>query len=567
MNYVSRPQLTPEINLEVNAYVTMRDGVKIAVDIYSPIKKGQYPGILSMSPYPKEIQLWPPVLTHSIEAGNTRFFASKGYVHVIANVRGTGMSQGQFDIFSPEQQQDGAELVEWIATQPWCNGNVGMLGDSYFAIMQNLVATQQPPHLKCIVPCDASSDFYRDYCHKGGLFNSGFFGNWGPDTIALCLWPGPVEGKLPPRNFINDMLQNTEDGPYWWKSSYWTRTSDIKVPVLSIVPQPSTNHSRGQLAAYPNIKSPKKLIVMPGTAASGTSNVYFIESTPLNEYILKWFDYWLKGINNGIMDEPEVAICDSITNEWRYENEYPIARTQWTKFYLRANPTGPANNPPYGLLSLDAPGDEKPDKYFVGTRSPGTQDIVSSMTPESTNRVNTGKPVLGYATPPLEKDIKISGPISATLYGSSTTRDTAWFVRLGDMAPDGKVTLMTMGVLKASHRAVDPSRSKAGQPFHPHQSPTLPEPNKVYEYQIELTPKFWTFRKGHKIWIQIASDDNSYMLSLHTIFSTELLPIPAENTVYHDGVHLSHLILPVITDASIIKPVGEPLINIKWPPS
>jgi len=343
------------------------------------------------------------------------------------------------------------------------------------------------------------------------------------------------------------LASHPDDGPYYWERSAWTKLDKIDVPMLSIV-SPGFVHTRGQLDSYTGIKAPKQLLVVPPTGFS--ANVFFLLSKPLNEQILKWFDYWLKGIDAGIMDEPPVAIFDSATREWHYENEYPLARTEWTKFYLRSNPEGPATEPPYGLISVEPAGSEAPDTY---------------MTPESTNLVAADKPVLAYATPPLSEDVRVWGPLSAFIYGSSTTLDTAWFVKLGDVGLDGKVTLLTQGHLKASFRAVDEAKCKPGQPFHPFQNPILPEPNTVYEYQIEIVPIFHTFKAGHKIWMQIASDDFDYHMQLHTIYASEMLPVPAENTIYHDSAHPSHLALPVIPDAPVIKPVEPPVSQIKWP--
>ncbi len=544
---IVRPPLPPGIKLDENVYVTMRDGIKIAVDIYCPETEGRYPALLSMSPYLKELQQWPPILTHSIEAGATGFFVSKGYIHIIAQIRGTGFSQGQWHLLDTKEQQDGYDLVEWAAQQPWCNGNVGMMGDSYFAMIQYLVAAQQPPHLRCIVPYDSATDNYRDFCYMGGLFSSWFMGMWLPDTIHQCVWPGPVEGKLPPANLFVDWATRPSDGPYYWERSAYTKIDKINVPVLSISPQTFV-HCRGQLHIYPQIKSPRKLIIVP--PAGPFAHVQFIQNKPLKEQLLRWFDYWLKNINTGIMDEPEIAICDDATQEWRYENEYPLARTQWTKFYLRANPAGPAAEPPYGLLGAEPPGSEEPDRYRI---------------PESIGKVAAGRPVLAYATPPLEKDVRVWGPLSANLYASSTTLDTAWFIKLGDVAPDGEVTLITQGILKASYRAVDESRSKPGQPFHSFRNPVSPEPNTVYEYQIEIRPIFHTFRAGHQIWVQISSMDFNYQMMLHTVYTSEMLPLPAENTIYHNSAHPSHLLLPVIPGAPVIKEVEPPLSQVKWP--
>lgn len=542
---VVRGPLPPGVILDENVYVKMRDGVKLAVDIYRPKEPGRYPALLAMSPYPKEMQLQNPYFSHSIEAGATWFLVPKGYVHVIAQVRGSGLSQGKWNMYDIKEHQDGYDMVEWIAKQPWCNGNVGMIGDSYFAINQFLIAAQKPPHLKCIVPWDGGVDAYRDRQYQGGLFYSGAYYSWVAGTIFNCVWPGPVEGKLPPDNIFYDIATNPEDGPYWWERSAWTKYDLIDTALLNIVPL-TIRHSRGQLEAYSRIKAPKKLIVLP--PAPGIPHVHFILNKAANELILKWLDYWLKGINTGIMDEPPVVIFDSAIEEWRYENDYPLARTKWTKFYLRSNPAGPSTAPPYGLITEVAPvGKEEPDRY---------------KTPESGRLVRAGKPVLAYATPPLSKDIRVWGPLSVTLYGSSTTVDTAWFVKIGDVEPDGKVNLLTQGHLKASFREVDKAKSNPGQPFHPFRNPVLLERNRIYEFQIEMMPVFHTFKAGHKIWAQIASDDLDF--TRHTIYN-EVLETSVENAIYHDSAYPSHLVLPVIPDAPIIKSVGPPISEIKWP--
>ena len=541
-------QRLPGVKLQENVYVKMRDGIKLAVDIYLPETEGRYPGLLSMAPYLKEIQQHPPQWSHSIEAGATGFLVPKGYVHVIAQSRGSGLSQGQWNFLDIKEQQDGYDLVEWMARQPWCDGRVGMIGDSYWGWIQYLVAAQKPPHLKCIVPHDGGTDHYRDTFYPGGIFIGGDFANaWIVDTIFQCSWPGPVKGKLPPTNFANDVGANPNDGPYYWERSPWTTLDKIEVAVLNLVANGAFVHCRGQLHGYPRIKAIKKLIVEPETGF--WAHVHFLINRPLNEQVLRWLDYWLKGIDTGIMDEPEVAIFDSATGEWRYENEYPLKRTKWTKFYLRSNLTGRANEPPYGLLSIDSPGKEPPDSYMV---------------PESTRLLLSGKPVLAYATSHLKEDVRVWGPLEAVLYGSSTSPDTAWFVKLMDVAPDDKVKFVTRGILRASYKEVDETKSAPGQPFHPFLKRVPLDPNKVYEFRIEMLPAFHTFKAGHRIWLQIASDDLTYPGALHSLDIFEL-PMPCENFIYHDSINPSHLLLPVVPDAPIIKPVKPPLSQVTWP--
>lgn len=549
LKQMPRPKLLPGIKLEENVYVTMRDGIKIAVDIYRPEAEARYPGLLSMSPYFKEIQLYPPEISHMVEAGAVQYFVSKGYVHVIASSRGSGHSQGRYNWYDGVEAEDGAELVEWIARQPWCNGNVGMFGDSYFGRSEYLVAALQPPQLKCIAPFDAGMDDYRDSRHQGGVVRTGWLTMWGFNTMAQCAWPGPVEGKLPPADLFLDRIYHPDDGPYYWERSGWTQIEKIKVPILSLALQMSVTHSRGQLWGYARLRCPKKLVVLP---PSRHSNVFFIRSRPLNELILKWLDHWLKGINTGIMDEPSVAICDNSTREWRYENEYPLARTLWTKFHLRANPAGNATEPPYGLLDTEPPANEEADQFVM---------------PECLDKIRAGKPVLGYASAPLDKDLRVWGPLSVALHGSTTSGDMAWFVKLGDIGPDDKVTLLTYGILKSSYRELDKTRSAPGQPFVTFQNPQPPEANEVYEYPIELIPIFHTFKKGHRIWVQIANDDFEYHTQSHPMYTAETLPLPAVNKVYHDAVRPSHILLPVIPDAPIVKQVNSPISRITSPVS
>ncbi len=543
----ARGPLPSGVKLDENIYVTMSDGIKIAVDIYHPEIEGRFPALLSMSPYIKEIQQQPPELSHDIEAGATGFFVPKGYVHIVAQIRGTGFSQGQYNFLSAREQQDGYEMVEWIAKQSWCDGNVGMMGDSYFAMIQYLIAAQQPPHLKCIAPFDGCTDPYRNFCYQGGLFNSWFLGMWGNELIRQCLWPGLTEGKLPPANVLVDWATNTEDGPYYWERAAWTKVEKIITPILSVTPL-SVIHANGQLALYQKIMAPKKLIVVP--PATGNANVHFIRNNALHQQLLRWYDYWLKNIDTGIMDEPSVAIYDCATEEWRYENEYPLARTNWTKFYFHSNASETMTGQTCGSMNTSVPEDEKPD-------------VISY--PQCLSLVYSGKPVLAYVTPPLDNDVKVWGPLSAIIHGSSTTVDTAWFVKLGDVGTDGKTTLLVEGHLKASFREVDESKSKPGQPFHPFQNPVAPEQDKIYEYQIELRPLFYTFKAGHKILVQISNLDLGYQLFLHTIYASEMLPVPAENMVYHDSKYASCLLLPVIPDAPILEEVEPPLSQIKWP--
>ena len=326
------------------------------------------------------------------------------------------------------------------------------------------------------------------------------------------------------------------------------------------------------LRSYPEIRATKKLLITPW--AESFYQPFVFQTTSLNQQILRWFDYWLKGIDTGIMDEPEVAIYDNGTGEWRYENEYPLARTEWKKFYLR-DKGEPGQK--WGLLG-EAPAKDKEGPSTYKNQSPPGQPQYAA-----------------FATPPLEADTRIQGPLAITLYASTTEQvltDWSFFVKIGEIAPDGallnpvtkqpqpksfvittdstppEVHLWSYGNLKAKFREIDEGRSRTGQPFHPFQNPADLKPDTVYEFQIELLPMFSTIKKGHRIWVQIAGEDAQHSTwdpsSLYVRGSMfgPVQPMKHTISIYHDPEHPSHLLLPVIPDAPQVAPVKAPLSEV-----
>ena len=533
--------------LDENIYVSMRDGIQLAVDVYRPEGDVRYPVLLSLSPYSKEIQQLPPQWSHAIESGATTFYVGHGYVHVIAQGRGSGLSQGKWRWFDERERTDGYDLIEWIAQQPWCNGNVGMIGNSYWSWSQWVAAVANPPHLKCVCLCDGTTDFYRDAAYQGGIFNAQFMTTWAAYQLAMAAWPGQVEGKEEPMNLHYAIATHPFCNSFWAERSPRKRISSIRCPVLNITPQGGLMHFRGHLDGHTRIRSPKKLLVVPPTGF--WSHLRYLTHPALNRYMLRWFDHWLKGVDTGIMNEPEVAIFDPATRRWRYEHEYPLKRTQWTKFHLRANPASPATQEPFGQLTTEPPGTEVPDRYRM---------------PNSYAQLIAGKPVLAYQTPVLEHELQIWGPLSLTLHASSSEVDTAWYVYVSDVMPDGTVRQLSRGFLRASFRAVDADKSKPGQPFHPFDRMELLEPGTVYEFQIEMRPIFYTFKPGHRLRLQIASEDINHNNPQRNT-EVQLLPWPVENAVHHDHNYQSHLLLPIIPAAKEIAPVPPQLAEIDWP--
>ncbi len=525
-----------DITMEENLSVTMRDDVRLRVDVHRPKGRGRFPALLSVSPYGKEKQrYYPKGIFPKVEAGNTEYFVSRGYVHVIADVRGKSPSEGQWNLCDEKEQQDGYEFVEWIARQPWCDGNVAMIGESYFAQSQYLVAAMQPPSLKTIIPFDGWTDLYRDVVYQGGIYNVGFMPYWLATVYETCLpKEEPPSAKwLPPHHVVLDTVLHSTDGPYYWERSAYTKFNKITVPIYHMANAGTLYiHFRGQLLAYTEINTPKKLLV-------GTGSPWLLSHSPsLCQQIVRWLDYWLKGIDTTIMEEPPVLLYVTGSDEWRYEFEYPLARTRWSKLYLHTGEKGPASEPPYGLLSEEMPGDEMTDRFDH---------------PDSHRMVTANLPVLGYATPPLISDMEVIGPVSLVLYAASSANDMAWIVKIDDVAPDGSVTVVSKGWLKASHREVDETRSRLGQPFHPHTDPTPIEPDKVYRYDIEIWPIFRVFKAGHRLRLRVGSSDSLVWdpVNFHyTVFQT------AKNTVYHNSECPSHLVLPMI-------PAGPPVTELR----
>ncbi|MHA1604925.1 MAG: CocE/NonD family hydrolase [Candidatus Freyarchaeota archaeon] len=547
------------VRVDKDVYIEMRDGTRLAADIYRPDAVGRFPALLSMSPYDKHKQNLPLEPRNletiedyelaDIEAGVSEYFVRRGYVHVIVNVRGTFKSEGEYhSVFSPQEQEDGYDLVEWIARQPWCNGRVGMLGISYFAIIQYLLTSMKrpPPHLKAIFPFNGFTDLYRDCLYHGGICNIEFPLIWYQglkDHIrAVPEAPKRLKKKLEKaiekalnsdaikkRPDLVQILKNPEinpialdlllfptDGPMYWERSPHRRLNKVKIPTYVGSDWMMVGlHLRGAFTAFESIKAPKKLLIGPPKMVRPFS-LYHDE-------VLRWYDYWLKGINNGIMREPPVKIFVMGINQWRMENEWPLARTRWTKYYLHNN----------GLLDTNPPGDgEKPDRYIYE--------------PLNKRKKDKAKYRVRYETQPLEEDTEVTGPIALCLYALSTDTDPDWIVRIEDVAPDGTRTVLTKGWLKASHRDLDKRKSKPWQPYHPHRKIKPIKPSRVYEYAIEILPTSNVFSAGHRIGLEISSDDGEPTRLTDFVFSHLLSGRKMRNTIFHNPEYPSHLLLPII---------------------
>ncbi|WP_417849199.1 CocE/NonD family hydrolase [Thalassoglobus sp.] len=560
---------------ELNSEAPMRDGVKLKIDIFRPKAEGRFPAILQQTPYNKNGQ-----------AARARNFASRGYVVINVDSRGRFESGGEWDPFSAKHKTDGYDLVQWIAEQSWCNGNVGTYGLSYMGWTQWWTASQSPPALKAIVPEVAPPDQFYNCPYQNGIFVCWMM-DWAGSTSDRnphSAGPGAYGGFAVDREKTYDQLpyidfdktrnykpntwwrkwiqQNTASGEYWKAISYQTPESyaKVKVPSLAIsgwfdanFPGTPMNylamkkHGGTEAARQPRmVIGPWEHIINRRQVAAG---VDFGEQAIIDwdGYILRWFDHHLKGVDNGVLKDPPVHIFVMGRNQWRTAQDWPLPETQFTKYYLHSS--GMANSSDGdGSLTTLPPGDESPDLYVYDPRDPtpsagftnghidGPRDISQSATRQD---------VLVYDTPVLTEDVELIGPISATIFAATSAHDTDWMIRLSDVKPDGSAMFLAEGVMRARHR--DPENQGA---FNPYKLSEI-NPNEAYEYQLEFwRPTGNVFARGNRIRVEISSsyypyylrNPNSKMDNIGKVTTFQ----SAKQTIFHDAKRPSHLTLPVI---------------------
>ncbi len=515
-----------DIGVERHIYVPVSDGLKVAVDVYRPDAEGKFPALLAMSNYTKELQgTDSPSLCN--EAGDIEFFVKRGYAHVIADSRGSGRTGGEFALFNDREVQDGAELVEWIASQPWCNGNVGMIGMSYFAVVQLLIAKKNPPHLKCIFAYDPIYDLYRDCCYHGGkmsLFDFLMAYFWIADHLVFQKGMKLSERKM---NWASLLVlavtfigQRHKFDDAWMRerSVYW-QEGELKVPTYigSGWEYAVGLHLRGVFDGFREATGPKRMLVGPPQVPFRPYSSWRLES-------LRWYDHWLKGMDTGIDRDPPVNIWVMGKNRWRSEQEWPLARTRYENLYLRPQ----EGRRKIGQLAPEAASDaEKPLRYLAAPLTPAL----------------LGLPQLVYRSPVLCSEVEVTGHIVLKVYASCSARDTSFQVRFCDEDEDGSYRVLSRGWLKASHREIDESRSFPYRPFHPHTSEQKLERGKVYEYLIEIWPVSNVFLAGHRIRLEVSCAESFY----HDFPYAHFPPLNTGRVEVHSSPEYpSVLVLPLV---------------------
>jgi predicted acyl esterase len=512
------------MRIEWDAPIAMDDGVVLRADVFRPVAEGRYPVILSYGPYAKGLafqegyksawlrltQAFPDFAEGSSnkyqnwELVDPEKWVPDGYAIVRVDSRGAGRSPGHLDVWSPREAKDLHDCVEWAGTQPWSNGKVGINGISYYAMNQWHVAPLRPSHLAALCIWEGSSDYYRELARHGGILCD-FLTSWsqrqvtnvqygvgergpkspvtgepvaGPETLSeaqLAANRADVAGEALARRLIDDY--------------YRARTPDfgkIDVPILSAANWGGQGlHPRGNFEGYLAAGSEQKWLEVHGD--THFSHFYSSYGAGLQR---RFFGHFLKGESTGWEQQPKVSLNIRRPGEkfaLRAENEWPLARTQWTKFYL-----DPANR-------------------SLGKAQPkGT----------ATLPYETAADGVTFLTPPMTADLEITGPIAAKLFVSSDTRDADLFLVLRVFDPAGKEvvfigsndprTPVGLGWLRASHRKLDPQRTLPYRPWHTHDEEQPLTPGIPVELDIEIWPTCIVVPPGYRIGLTVRGKDYEY---------------------------------------------------------
>jgi putative CocE/NonD family hydrolase len=541
--------------------IPMDDGVKIAATIAWPSKDGstpapgRFPVVLAMTPYGRNgvCGCLPP-----------DFFATRGMVGAVADVRGTGGSGGTLEgnYFSPREARDGYHLVEYLGTQPWSTGKVGMAGGSYLGITQYMTAEQQPPHLAAITPAVAISDLYRDGYAHGGIpnfsFDMQYIGVQGaPGAAGSNTDPALLEetlkaklGQSPPGSIAFDYLSRPDDDQFYRDRSPIYNADRIQVPVLDIG-QWHDGLLRGETEMYTALARRRGVETRlhmdpcthkgcgapfaPLTSPPGVRDAAALVFEFLSKYLLDTptpkrapVDFYLQGRDGYVAADT-----------------WPPATTGFQRFALGEDSLTAGGAPAGGAASADYVTDPAAG-FSMAFDQYGT--VAASPYIPADQRLE-GPHGLTFRTPVLKEPLGLVGPLALHLVAASTATDTDWYAKVADVAPDGSESIITAGALRASHRALDPAKSTPERPYHTHTDPQPIEPGRFYEYDVEIWPTAYELAAGHRLQLRLTSTDlpthlpGSYFIDRDNPQDARVdLLAPAVNSVKFDG---SYLLLPV----------------------
>lgn len=572
-----------EMIVELNVPIRMRDGVITRSDVYRPKKAGKYPVVLERTPYDKSFTMRDQVYClRPIRA------VSRGYAVVIQDVRGRYASDGDFDPLRHEMN-DGYDSVEWCASQPWSDGKVGMFGPSYVGATQWLAAASGAPHLRCIVPYLTASNYYEEWFYRGGALQLSFVESWCLDSFSsteLLRQAKSAEAEkildimdkmdeeafrfLPTKeipyfkgncDYFYDWVSHPEQDDYWEMINLENYHSKIEVPAFNIggwydifLLGTINNFSRMRKKGKNRDSRKQKLLLGPwmhwGRAPFLDTLVGDVDfghmashiTIDMEGMILDWYDRWMKGADIKKTESP-IRIFVMGDNAWRDEEEWPLARTKYTNYYIHSD--GSANTLcGDGGLNEVLPRDETPDRFAYDPLDPAPTiggALCCSVTytpggPYDQTPIEKRKDVLVYSTPSLKKEVEVTGPVVMKLFASTSAEDTDFTAKLVDVWPCGFAQLLTHGIIRARYRE---SRKKA----------KFIKPGRVYEYAIDIWSTSNVFKKDHLIRIEVSSSNFPHFdrnMNTARPVAEESKPVIAVQHIYHDKAYPSHLVLPII---------------------
>lgn len=571
------------VMVEKDLPMRTRDGVTLYADVYRPDAAGKFPVLVVRTPYDK---------SQNMALTEKDYFPPRGYVVVVQDTRGRFRSEGDFYPFIHEAQ-DGYDTIEWAAGLPWSSGNVGTVGQSYLGLVQCFAATQRPPHLKAMSPVSGPVTYFENCVYRRGVFElgwmlayftfmarntlerKGLYEKQRPILDSYLSHPelpiSPLEKEVyrhfPLRDwgerfkdgapYFVDFLQHSTDGPYWHATDLRRQFHNVNVPMLHVgswydafqYDTLTLYTGLREGAMTPEARRAQKLLMGPWAhllpyavpTSGGTGDIDFGPEAliELHAIQLRWFDHFLKGVNNGVLDEAPIRLFVMGDNRWRDEYEWPLARTRYTSLYLHSG--GKANSlRGDGGLSLSAPGEEPSDRYVYDPQDPvptrGGTTLGLAMGVLDQTKVEEREDVLVYTGDPLTSDLEVTGPILFKLFAASSAPDTDFTAKLVDLRPDGYAQNIAEGVIRARFR-------------ESLLYPTLITPGKMYEYTVDLWATSHVFKAGHRLRLEVSSSNfPRYDRNPNTghDFGVDAELRTAEQTIFHDGRYPSHLILPVI---------------------
>ncbi len=557
---MTQPSPYKDARIRINERVSMRDGARLATTVFLPPEGESFPVVLVRSAYGRQMG-WA-----------ARDFLERGIALVTQDTRGRYGSDGHFYPFVYEEN-DGLDTLDWLAEQEWCDGRVGMFGASYLGAVQFAVASSNHPTLRALNPQFMAGDCWQHAYYFDGVYSLGLTFSWlvlevNARVSEASLLPfydipnllrqlplGTLDEKMgcQPSAAFRNLLKHQSPDEHWdawrWREIF----KDTTVPML--ITGGWYDYYAGdaflnfaELRKSPDLKvaASHRLIVGPWTHGThGSSELgeldFGPDATDEDDHHVRWLACLLKDGKSEDFQKAPIRLFVMGENVWRDEWEWPLARTEWTPFYLHAS----------GVLSAQSPENETPDEYVydpensvpttggnhsVGPYNPGLYDICRPG-PMEQSRVETRDDVLVYTSEVLEIDTEITGPIVVKLFAASSAPDTDWVARLCDVYPDGRSFNITEGVIRAAFQKRDWNH------------PELIEPHKIYEYTIDLQATSNLFKAGHRIRVQITS--SNFPLWARNLNKGEPILTAqewqnAEQTIYHDAEHSSHIILPIV---------------------